>query len=61
MEHSFCGPVKEKYHFNVKHYRDFGKGICFTLKKYYTNCNKEEPEIFKELYESKELLQVGKG
>ncbi len=21
MEHSFCGPVKEKYHFNVKHYK----------------------------------------
>jgi cytosolic carboxypeptidase protein 2/3 len=49
MEYSFCGPVKEKYHFNAKHYREFGKGVCQTLKKYYAS-SKEEPEIFKELY-----------
>jgi hypothetical protein len=41
MEHSFCGPVKEKYHFTVDHYKEIGAGIAKTLKKYY--CSREEP------------------
>lgn len=39
MEHSFCGPVKEKYHFTVDHYKEIGAGIAKTLKKYY--CSRE--------------------
>ena len=59
MEHSFCGPVKEKHHFTTRHYLDIGKGVTATLQKYYTSNNKEEPEIFQELYANKELLQTG--
>lgn len=51
MEHSFCGPVKEKVHFTARHYKEIGAGIAKTLKKYY--CAREEPEILKELEKDK--------
>jgi hypothetical protein len=35
MEHSFCSPIKDKYHYTAKHYIDVGKGICLTLRKYF--------------------------
>jgi cytosolic carboxypeptidase protein 2/3 len=58
MEHSFCGPTREKHHFHAQHYRDIGAGFCATLQKYYSG-RSEEPEAIKELYASKELMQVG--
>ena len=57
MEHSFCGPIREKHHFNASHYSNIGKGIAITLNKYYRRNYSKDP--FKELYASKELMQVG--
>lgn len=35
MEHSFCGPLKNKTHFTVANYISIGENLVSTLEKYY--------------------------
>ena len=64
MEHSFCGPSKDKVHFSMKDFLGIGNNLCFTFYKFYCKWKKGEKgsleiEMFKDLYSNRELLKVG--
>ena len=59
MEHSFCGPLKEKTHFSPQHYLKIGQNFIATINRFYgRNRNELEGDnylqsILKELYVEK--------